>query len=168
MINKPIIVFINFWGANKRIGDCKLIIENKEIILQNPVLNPNITNPNFCIYSIALSHPNLKSLKNIHKFNKFDELSRLDFFCPTYDILKNYKDQTILWDDYDKKFKNLIKRRKNEIVAWVNQLENNMIYFLCCWENTSGKANCHRRILYDAMTKSKKLNNSAIYVYFDN
>jgi hypothetical protein len=158
-MNKPVILFTNFWDANKLLTRKHFMFWNDGKLFKVQ-LNPK----RYRVYSIALSHPPLAKLPNISK-EPFD-LERLDLFCPTYDMLKDRKNGGS-WSEYVDKFHGLIKKRREDIVSWVKSLMPNQVYILCCWENTSGKANCHRQLLYEAMSKSKTLKNRAVYTYRD-
>lgn len=127
---KPVVIFTNFWDANKVVG----------------LLPPN---NKYKVYSIALSDPDLDRLPKL-KYS----MTRLDFFCPTWDILKKYK-QDGHWEDYTKSFMELMHTRNLEVNTWLKTLLSDHRYFLCCWENTSKGSNCHRKLLYDVL---KKLN----------
>lgn len=129
-------------------------------IQNNSVYKINIYTdwPNYSVYSIALSHPELTDLKNP------SSMTRLDVFCPTYDMLKRYKENGD-WEAYTKDYWNLLKARKNRMAEWAESLVRDRIYFLCCWENTSGKAHCHREILYQAMKGSKIINEKSLVIY---
>jgi hypothetical protein len=159
-LNKPIILFTNFWDANKLI-DRKYFIFSKD----DKAYKVNLIDAplNYNVLSIALTHPPIKSLPNINsRFN----LDRLDFFCPTYNILMDYKNGGE-WDDYVKAYKILLKKRKSQIVQWIKSLTPDKVYILCCWENTSKGANCHRDILYNVFTASESMRNRAIYISRD-
>lgn len=136
---RPIIIFTNFWDANKVIG-----------------LLPN---DSYKAYSIALSNPDLDKLPQL-KYN----MTRLDFFCPTWDILKKYK-QDSHWEDYTKSFMELMHTRNLEVNTWLKTLLPNHRYFLCCWENTSKRSNCHRQLLYNAMRKFEPLKDKYRFIY---
>jgi hypothetical protein len=158
-MDKPVILFTNFWDANKLLDRKHFLLLNDDKLFKVQ-LSPN----RYRVYSIALSHPSLSRLPNIQR--EFPNLERLNFFCPTYDMLKSHKEGGE-WEEYVKDFHKLIKKRKEEIVTWVKSLIPNRAYILCCWENTSGKAHCHRELLYEAFSKSKSLKNRAVYIYRD-
>jgi hypothetical protein len=69
------------------------------------------------------------------------------------------------WDAYQKHFIELIKKRKVVIRDWVNSLKPDWVYFLCCWENTSSGAHCHREILYKAFSESQTISKKIIPIY---
>jgi hypothetical protein len=157
---KPILIFTHFWDAEYIISRQFCIAQQdstvKMIYLNNPL--------NYTVNSIALTHPNLDSLPLIQE--QFPSLKTLNFFCPTYEILKKYKEDKD-WDYYTKKYKELLVARRDDIKDWVNSLEDNKAYILCCWENTSRGANCHRVILYNAISHSKTLKDKVICLYRD-
>lgn len=166
-MNKPIILFTNFWDANHLLERRHfMFLHDKSLykIQMHPGGDFVKSPKNYSIHSIALSHPPLNRLKNIHK--EFPQLNRLNFFCPTYKLLKDYKDGGS-WDDYSVNFRSLLRERKKEISQWIKSLMPDHIYILCCWENTSNGAHCHRALIYDALIKSKSLKNRAIYAYRD-
>lgn len=159
-LTKPILIFSTFWDA-EYIIDKKFCIaqyknEAKMVYLNNPL--------NYTVNSIALMHPNLDNLPLLKE--QFSPLKTLSFFCPTYDILRKYKEDKD-WDDYTLKYKALLVRRKDDIKDWISSLEDNKAYILCCWENTSKKAKCHRQIIYSAISNSKTLKDKVICLYRD-
>lgn len=133
-----ILIFTTFWDAD-------YFLKNNEYSLCK-------------VYSIALQHPNLPFISK-----KFNPLPTLDFFCPTWEMLSKYKTDKN-WDDYTKKYRALLMQRKKEIKEWFNSLKNGS-YMLCCWENTSRGANCHRKLLYDVFVHSKSTKDKAVYIY---
>lgn len=139
MSNKPTVIFTTFWHADK-------MLEKDE---------------NIVVHSVALSHPPLTKLKNINKH--FKPFVRLDMFCPTPEILFKYKEDKD-WRAYVKEYRKLLSQRKKEIKGWVKSLEDDKTYALCCWENTSVSAQCHRWLIYYALTDSKTMKDKAIYV----
>lgn len=161
--NRPTIVFTNFWDANAAVRDGYLLTADKDgehykvNLIKNSVGKPE----NFEVYSIALQHPALEQLPHIEE--AFGFLHTVDIMCPTYDILMAHK-KGGTWEQYTEDFMELIKTRKKEISSWVEELDRK-IYLLCCWENTSGKANCHRQLLYDAFMRSKFIQSKANVFY---
>ena len=114
--------------------------------------------PNYSIYSIALSCPSLTKLQNIK------QMPRLDFFCPTYDMLVRYKkDQD--WKSYTSDYHKLLKKRRTELKEWLESLNPDHVYLLCCWEDTSFGAHCHREILWKVLSKSETAKRKVIAVY---
>ena len=151
MNTKPIVVFTNFF-------DAKYVIESGILLFKDNEDNDNnikkfiMEKGNVTMLSIALSKPTNLGCE------------RLDFFCPTYEMLKRYKNDKN-WDNYKKDYNNLLKKRRNEIGRWLMGLKNKHLYFLCCWENTINGANCHRQLIYDAMCKSKTALDKVIPIY---
>jgi len=137
---KPVVIFTTFWNANKIIGN----IEDKS---------------NVSVHSIALSHPNLSKLPNLE-----EPMDEIDCFCPTKNLLYKYKDDKD-WDTYTEGYENILKNRKDKIRRWVDTLEPNRIYILCCWENTSQESICHRKLLYDAFNSSSYTRDKITTVY---
>ncbi len=157
---KPVIIFTTFW-------DAEYIISNKFCIAQqeNAAKMVHLNNPlNYMVNSIALMSPDIERFPLIKE--QFGSFRTLDFFCPTYDILRKYKDDKD-WAYYTEKYKELLVRRKDDIKEWISGLENNKAYILCCWENTSKHANCHRQIIYKAISGSKTLKDKVICLYRD-
>ena len=150
-MNLPTIIFTTFWQANKIIEDkgCSLSRDGKIFYLK-------LVKNCYFVNSISLSCPDINKLKWIFEFQK-KSLFKLGFLCPQYEMLAEYKKNKD-WNLFEKKYINLINKRKEEITNWLFSLKNDSVYFLCCWENTSGKANCHRKTLYDIFNKSKKMN----------
>jgi len=102
------------------------------------------------VHSIALGNPSLKNLPQLKSAN----MSRLDFFCPTYDLLRRYKQYNI-WSAYVKDYQEIMMSRKSQISQWVESLSAGSVYVLCCWENTIKKSHCHRDLLYLAFRRSQ-------------
>lgn len=155
--DKAIVILDNFWDANFVI-DCGFMILpcDKEKCYK---VNFDKKNKNYFIYSIALRHPEIDK-----KLSHLRDITTLDFFCPTYDMLKRYKNDGN-WEEYTKDYYNLMRNRKKEVVDWVESLKPNHIYLLCCWENTSLKAKCHRQLLFHAFNHSKLFNEKTISFY---
>jgi hypothetical protein len=156
-MNKPIILFTNFWDANKLLDRGSYFYK-----AENKILKVNII-PDHCkIFSIALSHPKIEKLPSIKR--DFSDIDRLDMFCPTYDMIDCYKSGGE-WSDYVGRFKGIMKQRGHDISRWVKSLMPNNVYILCCWENTSEDMHCHRELLYKALLNSETLKNKAIFHY---
>jgi hypothetical protein len=137
--NKALIILTNFWDAEFLL-DKRILVESSKVIkLDDPQ-----------VYSIALSHPSFAKLPNIELYFR----DRLNFFCPTYDMLKDYKENKS-WEEYVKRYRELLIGRKVLVKNWIKDLPKNKVYLLCCWEDTSGKAHCHREILYKAFINSE-------------
>ena len=136
---RPIIIFTTFWEANK-------------IISVMPYSSQ------FKVHSIALSNPPMD------KLDKIKEITRLDFFCPNWEILRKYKEDHN-WEAYTESFMQLMKGRNKEVIDWFKTLEPNHRYFLCCWENTQKGANCHRQLIYSALKKNEALRSKYHLVY---
>ena len=165
-LNKPIVIFTSFWDANYLLSKEFFVSE----INDNPIIvwlkNKDGKPHNYSVSSVALRAPSLDKLPIIKE--KHGEMSRLDFFCPTYKILTDYKSDPIMkfnWELYKSRFKPLLQSRKSDILDWVDSLESNKIYFLCCWESTSEKVHCHRQIIYNAFKASKKISDKVISIY---
>jgi hypothetical protein len=159
---KPVVIFTTFWDAAYLV-DSKCVLFDwhgniKKLNLQSEPCN-------FSIKSVALSHPSfekISKLKGIFRGNR----DRLDFFCPSYDLLHKYhKDKD--WNYYIEKYKEIMRNNKKDIGDWISSLELNNIYILCCWEDTSGVAKCHRKIIYDTLKTSRIAKDKLILIYRD-
>ena len=138
-MSKPTLAFSNFWQAN-------YFVENG--ILQDV----------HAIYSIALKIPQERTILSING------IKCLEFFCPNWEILNKYhKDKD--WEAYTESFIALMKTRNTEAKAWLDSLQKDVVYMLCCWENTSKGAHCHRQLIYDAFKKNKKYSNELNLIY---
>ena len=158
MSNKAVVLFTNFFDATYLIRSGILLFEDQGQSYSYPIIDrkSGITiDKNYCAHSIALSQP-----------NKDEQLPRLDFFCPTYDMLLRYKKNKD-WVAYEKDYRKILKDRKVKIKTGMNSLDEDTLYILCCWENTSRGAHCHRQIIYDAMCNSKVARKKVIPVYRD-
>ena len=144
-IKKQSIVFTNFWNAEKILTSKSLIVDQVDIF----------SDP--CQFSsIALGTP--KNLTCLSLMNK------LPFLAPSWDILKEEK-KSPDWTKYTKEYKKILVANKKDVVQYLEGLDAGSLHLLCCWENTCSGANCHRRILYDALKKSKRTCNLANYYY---
>ena len=151
-------VFTNFWDADTVIGN-QFFLLNDSKRQKAYRINLRSTDPkNYSVHSIALSHPDFSKKPNLKN------MDRIDCFCPTYDMLKRYKADND-WEAYTKGFIELIKKRKNDMKDWMESLATEHIYFLCCWENTTNGAHCHRDILYKAISESKTMTEKIIPIY---
>jgi len=151
-IRKAILVFTNFWDADFLIGNKHLLFQHLGHHVYRLDLN------NFETKTIALSSPPL------NKFKNFTSMERIDCLCPTYDILSDYK-RDKNWDIYTERYMGILKARREKLKEWINSLETDKIYLLCCWENTSGKAHCHRKLVYDAIELSKNARSKVFPIY---
>lgn len=156
-MNKAIVILTNFWDADNIIDNGSLIVEDVAFKKIYKIDFVSLPETNFTIHSIALTSPQMKS-------KRFDNITRLDFFCPTYDMLKRYKEDKN-WDKYVPDYKELLRCRKDNIRRWIISLKPNHVYILCCWENTSKGAHCHREILHKAFLNSSTARNNIISVY---
>ena len=153
-IDKPIIVFTTFWDANAIVGNGFFFYR-----INDEVLKINLSD-NFDVNSVALSHPKLDT-----KLGNLNSLPRIDFLCPTYDLLQRYKKDKN-WEDYRKNYWVILKDRKERIMSWFNSLTPEHVYILCCWENTNfDNTHCHRRIIHNTMKTSLATKDKAFYIY---
>lgn len=148
-MHKSIVILTNFWDADVLINNKQLLINQEDKAYR---INLNNKEKNYEVYSIALSRPDFNDKKNLK------DISRIDCLCPTYSLLKRYKENKD-WEAYEKDFTNLIKSRKEDIKDWASSLKPDFVYFLCCWENTSHGSHCHRDILYKGFKNSKVITN---------
>ena len=83
---KPIIVFTSFWDAEKIVENGGFFVEEKSV---------HFTSEEVEVLSVALAQP--KGFRH----------RKLDFFCPTWDILKSYrKDRN--WETYTKEYQKIL------------------------------------------------------------
>ena len=154
MVERSVIVLTNFWDANYLIKNHAIVHVEKNKIYEIDLSS------NYFPYSIALGMPSFK------KLNEIKNMIRLDVFCPTYDLLMKYKEDSD-WDYYIEKYNEILFSRKKKVSQWFNSLVPGKVYFLCCWENTKTKSHCHRQILYDWMKKSKRVSEKSLVIYRD-
>ena len=76
-------------------------------------------------------------------------------FSPTSEILNNYKQNKINWQEYEKMFNELLMKRKIERA--ITKLDLDMACLLCS-ESTADK--CHRRLVAEYL--KRKLNDIEI------
>lgn len=149
----------NFWDANTLIDYGFLLhtVKGDDKVYKVNLINDN-GNKNYTVNSIALSHPPLNKVKHLQY------LKRLDFFCPTYDLLCRYKKNRD-WESYTEDYYNILKKRKRDIREWLEDLKPNHVYFLCCWENTIAGSNCHRSLIYKKILSSKIAMETVLPIY---
>ena len=159
---KPIVIFTSFWDANYLIDKEFFLfeIDGKPNIIW--LRNKNGKADNYSVHSIALRAPSLEKVEKIEEQCK--KISCIDFFCPTYQILMDYKNNK-KWDVYTNRFKDLMRERKEQVIEWVNNLEPNHVYILCCWESTGEGTYCHRQILHRAFNASNTISEKIITIY---
>jgi len=158
---KPIVIFTNFWDAQKMIDNGFILLGRGTKVYK---LNFFKDKSNFSVHSIALSHPPLKKLSALRVSSKNDAMDRIDCFCPTYTLLHKYKED-MDWGFYVDAYKVILKERKDRVKYWVDSLQINHIYILCCWENTSLKSKCHRQLVYQAFNASAYTKDKMITIY---
>ena len=160
---KSVVVLTNFWDANALIdyGFMLFKFKDQETAYQlNLIKNKVKERRNYSVHSIALRHPSLKNLPNLGE----KEMDCVEHFCPTYDLLRRYKEDRN-WQSYEKDYRKLLKQRKSVLKAWLNSLESQHVYILCCWENTAAGAHCHRDILFDLFNRSRSAREKLIVIY---
>ena len=155
-MKKAILVFTTFWDADFLIRDKQISFQYKGTTHK---LDLNADDNNFETQTVALSTP------PVYKFKNIKTMDRIDCLCPTYKILSDYKSNED-WETFTKEYMSLLKTRKEALKEWINSLEPK-IYLLCCWENTSKDANCHRKLIYDALSLSKAARKKSFPVYRD-
>jgi uncharacterized protein (DUF488 family) len=69
-------------------------------------------------------------------------------FAPTKELLQSYKNKSISWEEYEKIFINILKKRKAEEKIDINDFNNAV---LLCSEKTADK--CHRRLSAEYLAK---------------
>jgi hypothetical protein len=149
-------VFTNFWDANILAQDKYMTYCFHESPTEKKFYMAWLRN--YQVYSIALGMPDAS------KTPFLKDIFRLDHFCPTYDLLMAYKKDGD-WDKYRQVYRKLLVSRKDAIDDWIKALEQDKIYILCCWEDTSKKCNCHRKLLFDALKSTSIWKDKAIWVY---
>ena len=134
---KPTVVFTSFWDANAIV---------------------KWSSKDYQVFSIALGIPSydkIPYLKNIPK---------LQHFCPTYELLTDYKSDKD-WDKYRVEYRKILVARKEEIDSWIKGLEQDKVYMLCCWETTGNTVRCHRELLFDALKATHIWRDKAVWIY---
>ena len=150
---KPVVVLTTFWNANAIINYGLLSYQINLI-----TYGINLDGSNFTVNSIALKNPPLNKLPHLKG------ISRLNFFCPSWDILHRYHNDND-WDAYTKIYYDILKNNKEDIRGWMGNLKEDHVYFLCCWENTLKEAHCHRQLVYDALLASERATQLMTPVY---
>lgn len=154
------VILTNFWDANLLINQRFVMYDdqkNKVVYKINLASNKDNKPSNFSVHSIALRPPP-KNPDNI------ECIDRLDFFCPTYNMLCRYKSDNN-WEAYTADYLKLLKTRKKLIKLWFDSLKPNWIYFLCCWENTATGAHCHRELMYKSFCESSVFMKKVLPIY---
>jgi len=160
---KSIVLLTNFWDANILIDYGFMLFRpkgQKQAYKLNLIKNKIKERRNYSVHSIALSMPPLKDLSNLGK----KEIDCIDHFCPTYDILRRYKNDKN-WESYKNDYYKLLKGRRDDLKLWINSLKPQHVYILCCWENTATGAHCHREILFDIFNSSGVAKEKLFSVY---
>ncbi len=155
IVNKPVLLFTTFWKANYLINKGYFFEKkDKETYYKISLISLKDEEINFKIFSIALGIPDIKKLPNLYLSNG---IKRLEMFCPTYDLLMDYKENRN-WDNYKIRFKQILKKNVKEIKKWLDNIiekKENFVYILCCWEETSlNKEFCHRKLIFDSLKNS--------------
>jgi len=161
-IKKSIVILTNFFDADYLVSNGYMFYKpnsNKDVVYKINFLKDENNKPlNYTVDSIALASPPLAKLPHI------DNLKRIDCLCPTYNMLNDYKADKD-WPRYTERYMELLKKRKPRIKEWLSSLVPNHVYFLCCWENTATGSNCHRKLYYDVLRKSKKAQEVMLPIY---
>ena len=152
---KALVVLTSFWDAD-------LLIHGKEFLFtyKDCAYRVALEGNNHTVYSIALSNPSFSKFKHIKNMEK------LWFWCPTYNILRDYHEDKD-WVRYTDRYKELLRERKEDIKQWINSLSPDHVYILCCWENTNKGAHCHRQIMHNALLNSKIAKEKLFPIYRD-
>ena len=79
------------------------------------------------------------------------EYQHLPMLAPTKDLLEGYKKKKITWEEYEKKFNNIIFKRRIENLITSEDL--NFSCFLC---SELKPDQCHRRLVVDYLIKKMK------------
>ena len=123
--NSPTVVFTNFWDADEIAAVHHFIVDDPQydkiykfnLFPSVPVsddLRGEIPS-NYSVRSIALSKPEITEDNAFFALEKNgDIISRLDFFCPKYSMLKQYKRDSN-WEVYRQKYRELLVQRKDEV-----------------------------------------------------
>ncbi len=90
---------------------------------------------------------NAKHLPYLLRIHNIDYLYRPDL-APTKELLKGYRDKLVSWDEYRKRYKELLLKRKIIEEIDFRIFENSV---LLCSEPTAEK--CHRRLLAEYLAK---------------
>ncbi len=172
--DRPVLLFTNFWDANAIVSNGYCIVSDNSTYHKVNFI-PKTSNcdadsdssiyldtpENFKFVSIALQSPSLSKMPTISEHG----METQHALCPTYEILMEYK-ATKDWDKFSQKYMELIATRRQAIRKWIDSLENK-VYLCCCWENTCGKAKCHRSLLFEAFKKSKYVREKVVLLHRD-
>lgn len=88
------------------------------------------------------------------------EYVHLPDLAPTKDILANYKQGVITWDNYEEEFMNLMVKRNVERTIDKNLINNGC--FLCSEHEPHF---CHRRLVVDYLNQTTDLNLKVKHLY---
>ena len=148
--DRALVVLTTFWDANWILKQKSISIKLDDETIQEINIG---SSSNVEAYSIALQHPQLFKIP----FFEASFKGTLDSFCPTWDLLKRYHSDRD-WTSYCKDYRMILKNRREDIIKWIENINNSVIYLLCCWENISGKSHCHRELIHQAFMDSKRAN----------
>lgn len=70
---------------------------------------------------------------------------------PSENLLTNYQQKKINWDEYVIRFNQEVLKQKREFIKLVGYLALKFKVTLLCWEKTPEK--CHRRLVAEAVKK---------------
>jgi len=150
---KPLVIFTTFFDANWIIGQNKFVADTSLGITL-------VKLSKYKVFSIACRHPSLSKLHNI----KHMEL--LSFLAPEYKWVHDYHIDND-WERYTKRYISQLRRVKKQVVEFLDNLQDDVVYFLCCWEDTTKQPHCHRQLVFDACIGSATVADKACYIYRD-
>ncbi|WP_180270848.1 DUF488 domain-containing protein [Sporanaerobium hydrogeniformans] len=93
-----------------------------------------------------------------------DKICRVQYahdikFAPTKEILKDYKDKKMTWEEYEKRYFSLMQER--DIITYFNNKYLNKDDNICLLCSEATPENCHRRLLAEILKAS--IDNVTIY-----
>lgn len=143
---KTNLIFSSYWDSNCFLQDKRIFTKIGDNILDLDLSNPN----DIKYYSISISHPPLDKLKYI-KDSKI-KIGNLTCLNPHYSDLLEYK-QNKDFISFSNKYIDKLMNNLGEFKAFLKGICHKNI-ILNCWESTGEKVYCHRRLVYNLLSKS--------------
>ncbi|GAB1475497.1 hypothetical protein MASR2M70_03290 [Bacillota bacterium] len=84
------------------------------------------------------------------------------YLSPTEEILKDYRDKKISWEEYEIRFKNLMEGREIDKYFLRKYYADNSKLCLLCSEDLPD--NCHRRLIAEYVAKKSLKNISVVHL----
>lgn len=151
------LIFSNYWDSNCFLQDKRIFTKINESILDLDLSDLN----EIKYYSISISHPPIDKMPFVK--NSKIKIQNLKFLNPHYsDLLKYKEDNDFI--SFSEKYIEKLMLNLDEFKTFLKEAcYRNLIFN--CWESTSCKVHCHRRLLYNILSKSDVIKKHFNLVY---